>query len=348
MHKIAVIASKGGTGKTTTAINFAHAAALMGHKVLLIDSDSQGSASLAFELNGVQGLSDLLLCDKVDIYNVRNNLYLVGSGRSDIFLVERYLAQQAESEYPLAEALSRFTGVDIIILDCSPSINIINSNILNYVDNVLVPVSMDYFALEGAALTLKLIREMEKKNLGTKATRSQIIDILFKRGYLEGKSIEVTPLGLSVVDTLERYCPNVLSEKLTRKFESEMEQIESGKLDSESVIAEGREVIVEITDEFKKKESEIGFDLAKSFRSSGCVDSLGPCLKCDGSLVLRKSKYGGFFVGCSNYPQCSFKISIPKGGVRKSGECNKCGYAVLTLTSAKKPFSFCINPNCKG
>ena len=162
MHKIAVIASKGGTGKTTTAINFAHAAALMGHKVLLIDSDSQGSASLAFELNGVQGLSDLLLCDKVDIYNVRNNLYLVGSGRSDIFLVERYLAQQAESEYPLAEALSRFTGVDIIILDCSPSINIINSNILNYVDNVLVPVSMDYFALEGAALTLKLIREMEK------------------------------------------------------------------------------------------------------------------------------------------------------------------------------------------
>ncbi|OYT26838.1 MAG: DNA topoisomerase I [Candidatus Altiarchaeales archaeon ex4484_96] len=193
-----------------------------------------------------------------------------------------------------------------------------------------------------------IIREMEKKNLGTKATRSQIIDILFKRGYLEGKSIEVTPLGLSVVDTLERYCPNVLSEKLTRKFESEMEQIESGKLDSESVIAEGREVIVEITDEFKKKESEIGFDLAKSFRSSGCVDSLGPCLKCDGSLVLRKSKYGGFFVGCSNYPQCSFKISIPKGGVRKSGECNKCGYAVLTLTSAKKPFSFCINPNCKG
>ena len=57
------------------------------------------------------------------------------------------------------------------------------------------------------------------------------------------------------MDTLERYCPNVLSEKLTRKFESEMEQIESGKLDSESVIAEGREVIVEITDEFKKKES---------------------------------------------------------------------------------------------
>ena len=118
MHKIAVIASKGGTGKTTTAINLAHAVSLMDKKVLLIDCDSQGSASLAFDLNGVQGLSDLLLADKVDIYNVRPNLYLVGSGQSDIYMVERYLAQQPDFKYPLAQALGRFTGVDLIILDC--------------------------------------------------------------------------------------------------------------------------------------------------------------------------------------------------------------------------------------
>ncbi len=164
MYKIAITASKGGTGKTTTAINFAHAASLMGQKVMLIDCDSQGSASLAFGLNGVQGLSDLLLCDKVDIYNVRPDLFLVGSGRSDIFLVERYLAQQPENEFPLAKALDRFAGVDIIILDCSPSINIINSNILSFVDLVLVPVSMDYFAQEGAALTLKIIKEAASNN----------------------------------------------------------------------------------------------------------------------------------------------------------------------------------------
>ena len=160
MHKVAVTAFKGGTGKTTTAINFAHAAALMGKKTLLIDCDAQGSASLAFELNGAQGLSDLLLCDKVDIYNVRPNLYLVGSGKSDIYIVERYLAQQPENESPLAKALNRFTGIEMIILDCSPSINLINSNILRYIDKVLIPVSMDYFALRGAALTLKVISEV--------------------------------------------------------------------------------------------------------------------------------------------------------------------------------------------
>jgi chromosome partitioning protein len=161
MRKIAIITSKGGTGKTTTAINFAHALAMMGKKTLLVDCDAQGSLSLSFGLNGVQGLSDLLLTDRVDIYNVRPNLFLVGSGKGDIYLVERYLAQQAQDEYPLAKALERFTGVELIILDCSPSINVINSNILGYVDSVLIPVSMDYFAMEGASLTLKILAEVK-------------------------------------------------------------------------------------------------------------------------------------------------------------------------------------------
>jgi chromosome partitioning protein len=160
MHKIAVITSKGGTGKTTTSINFAHAAAMMGKRTLMVDCDAQGSLSLAFGLNGVQGLSDLLLTDRVDIYNVRPNLFLVGSGKSDIYLVERYLVQQADIDYPLSKALDRFTGVDLAILDCSPSINIVNSNVLNYVDSVLIPVSMDYFAMEGVALTLKIVDEI--------------------------------------------------------------------------------------------------------------------------------------------------------------------------------------------
>lgn len=160
MRKLAIITSKGGTGKTTTAISFAHACAMMGKKTLAVDCDAQGSLSLSFGLNGAQGLSDLLLTDRVDIYSVRPNLYLVGSGRSDIYLVERYLVQQSDSEYPLANALERFEGVELVILDCSPSINVVNSNVLCYADSVLIPASMDYFAMEGAALTMRIIDEM--------------------------------------------------------------------------------------------------------------------------------------------------------------------------------------------
>ncbi len=193
-----------------------------------------------------------------------------------------------------------------------------------------------------------IIREMEKRNLGTKATRSQIIDILFRRGYLKGKSIEVTPLGLSVVDTLDKYCPDVLSEKLTREFESEMEKIEADKIDKEKVLTEGEKTIERISRNFKSREKEIGAALAESFKTASQLETLGKCLACEGNLVLRKSMYGGYFVGCDSYPKCTFKISIPKGKVRRTGKCPACGYAVLTLVTSKKPFSFCINPECSS
>ena len=197
-----------------------------------------------------------------------------------------------------------------------------------------------------------IIREMEKRNIGTKATRSNIVDILFRRNYLTGKSIEVSPLGLSVVDTMEKYCPDVLSEKLTRKFEKEMEQIESGKISDEKVIEEGKDTIIKISGEFKKKEIEIGKSLAKSMLGSGKASiaggnapTLGKCLKCEGNLVIRTSKLGKF-VGCNNYPECTYKITLPKGNVKVSGKCKLCGYSILSAFINKKPFRFCINPEC--
>ena len=193
-----------------------------------------------------------------------------------------------------------------------------------------------------------IIREMEKRNIGTKATRSQILNILFRRGYLHGKSIEVTPLGLNVVDTLGKYCPEVLSEKLTRKFEKEMEQIESGKIPPERVIEGGKETIIRISKEFNENEEKIGKELAKSLQSTKATDkyeSMGKCLKCNGNLILRKSKLGGQFLGCSNYPDCCFTISLPKSRFKISGKCEHCGYAKIIILG-KKPWTVCVNPEC--
>ncbi len=190
-----------------------------------------------------------------------------------------------------------------------------------------------------------IIRRMEKSNIGTKATRSQILDILFRRNYLKGKSIEVTPLGMGVADTLDKFCPEVLSEKLTRKFEHDMEQIEAGKVESQKVMDDGRDALTKICKEFAGKEGEIGVSLARALREKR-DESLGKCLKCEGSLVLRKSRFGGYFVGCNNYPECRCTISLPKGNIKIAGECKECGYAILTTFGRGKPFRFCINPEC--
>ncbi|MEK6827431.1 MAG: DNA topoisomerase I, partial [Nanoarchaeota archaeon] len=67
-----------------------------------------------------------------------------------------------------------------------------------------------------------IVSELEKRNLGTKATRAAIIETLYDRGYVKEKSIEATPLGISLIATLEKYSPIIIDEELTRNFEKEM------------------------------------------------------------------------------------------------------------------------------
>ena len=191
-----------------------------------------------------------------------------------------------------------------------------------------------------------IIKEMEKRNIGTKATRSQIVDILFKRGYVNGKALEVTTLGLNVVTTLDKYCPEVLSEKLTRKFEEEMEEIEAGKLPGEKVIEEGKATLLLIAKEFKDNEVKIGEALAQSAKSAKEMTRplLGKCVSCEGNLVMRKSKHGQF-IGCDKYPACTFTMSLPKGKLEIGGKCKDCDYATIKVFG-KKVWGFCVNPKC--
>ena len=74
-----------------------------------------------------------------------------------------------------------------------------------------------------------IIRELEKQDLGTKATRATIVDSLYQRNYVKNESVEATELGIQTIDTLEKYCPEILDEKLTRHFENEMEKIRDGR-----------------------------------------------------------------------------------------------------------------------
>ncbi|MBD3218159.1 MAG: AAA family ATPase [candidate division Zixibacteria bacterium] len=163
MIKIAVMTSKGGTGKTTTAINLGHCLALSGKKVLIIDCDSQGNVAMAFNEQPKRGLSELLLTGEVDIVKARTNLYLIDSGGKRLVESEMVISRQDDREVRMSQVFKNLVGSDYVICDCPPTINLININALNYCDYVIIPVSMDYFATEGAKKTMGLIEEIEKK-----------------------------------------------------------------------------------------------------------------------------------------------------------------------------------------
>jgi chromosome partitioning protein len=162
MRKIAIITSKGGTGKTTTAINLGHGLALSGKSVLVIDCDAQRNVAVTFDVRGKKTLCDLLHCGDVEIIQVRRNLYVIDSGGRELAEVEMVLAGKKNRESRLARALENLNGCDVVICDCSPTINLININAITYADEVIIPVSMDYLAQEGARQTLDIIGEINQ------------------------------------------------------------------------------------------------------------------------------------------------------------------------------------------
>ncbi|MFH1779924.1 MAG: DNA topoisomerase I [Candidatus Micrarchaeota archaeon] len=196
------------------------------------------------------------------------------------------------------------------------------------------------------------IKKLETLNLGTKATRASIIQTLFDRGYLSGKSIQVTPLGLKVAESLFKHVPQLTSEELTRHFEDEVQAIQDEKRSSAVVISEGEKELTKIIKEFKANEKEIGEALLSSVRETVKQESvLGKCLKCEkGELAIRRSRFG-LFVACNAYPECKTTFSLPKNALSKpTGKtCEHCKIPIiLVIRAGKRPFEMCLTSNCKS
>jgi DNA topoisomerase-1 len=195
-----------------------------------------------------------------------------------------------------------------------------------------------------------IIKELEKKGLGTKATRSTIVDNLFSRGYVTGKGIQATHLGIKTVETLEKYSPDILDEELTRNFEIEMEHIREGKKKEEEVLDEAKTVLTKTLASFKEKEKQIGEKLAEASKvTEREMSTIGKCPICDGTLVIKRGKFGRF-IACDNYPKCSITFKLPVNAMFKPSKkvCEKCGYPMITILRKKaKPQNVCINPECE-
>ncbi len=196
-----------------------------------------------------------------------------------------------------------------------------------------------------------IISELEDRHLGTKATRATIVETLFKRDYVTGKSIQVTDFGNKVVDVLQKYAPEILDENLTRTIEENMELIQEGKMEKEKVISEGKEILVQILDKWKKHEHSIGEKLIDALaKAQEKENHIGPCDKCkEGNLRIIHLKMGKQFIGCSNYPNC--KNAYPLPGSAKimvlDKPCESCQKPVVNVIRAgMRPFSMCIDPAC--
>ncbi len=197
-----------------------------------------------------------------------------------------------------------------------------------------------------------LISELEKRKLGTKATRATIIDTLYEREYITGKSIAPTPLGIKVHHALKTYAPKILNEQLTRDIEEKLEKIMFGEAKSEEIIEESKNILLEILDDFQRHEVEIGNFLAEGIKELDQVkNTLGECTRC-GKGVLRKliSSSGKWFVGCSNYPECKVTYNLPQNSVIVATKrlCEKCNTPIVKVyRKGRKTFEMCLDPNCE-
>ena len=153
MRKIAVALSKGGVGKTTTAVNLAHGLAQRGKRVLIIDVDTQGQVSKALGANSRWGLAELVSGERTaaeTVTPVRERLWLLAGGRELAGLKRQIARKDFGSERTLDEALSVLNGrYDYVLLDTAPGWDALTINALFYADEVVAPVALEAMALQG-------------------------------------------------------------------------------------------------------------------------------------------------------------------------------------------------------
>ncbi|MDD5337328.1 MAG: DNA topoisomerase, partial [Candidatus ainarchaeum sp.] len=175
-----------------------------------------------------------------------------------------------------------------------------------------------------------------------------VIDTLFSRDYIKGKSLEVTGFGLAVYRALKENAPHIIDEELTRKIEDDMEKIQTGEMTKETVIQEGKDVLMEIVNEFKLHELEIGAELKSALNETEMKEKyVGKCDKCGGNLKIINFK-GSNFIGCSNYPTCRNSFPLPGYSfIKPTGKvCKFDGMPIVLVIRQKGRFEMCIGRDC--
>ena len=164
---LAVTNQKGGVGKTTTSVNLAASLVETGKRVLLIDLDAQGNATMGsgIDKHEVEKTGYDVLIDHVDVRDVTLHAPAAGydllPGNSDLTAAEVELLNKDNGERRLRSALTYVQNdYDLVIIDCPPSLSMLTINALAAAHGVLIPIQCEYYALEGLTALLDTVEKV--------------------------------------------------------------------------------------------------------------------------------------------------------------------------------------------
>lgn len=193
----------------------------------------------------------------------------------------------------------------------------------------------------------KLIQEMERLGLGTKATRHDIIQTLADRKYATGEPIEPTCKGITVVTALAEYAERITTPDMTSELDAEMDAIAEGRDTRERVVDHSRRLLGGIMDVLIGNVDEV----AEKLKTATDEDAkVGVCPISGHDLAIKFApKNKSYFVGCTGYPECAQTYPLPKMSKFEAveGVCEVCGAPrIKVMQFRKKPHIMCLSPVC--